>query len=100
MTKLANFALQIPQVLVRIVDWELTARFIGAETDSTLCESDGRVLRLLSSPLKVDGRVEWQDAGRTEALPSPNSDLSEIDAYLEMLEAGKPSGDERPKKPQ
>lgn len=81
------------------MDWELTARFIGAETDSTLCESDGRVLRLLSSPLKVDGDLKWQNVGRVEEL-SPDSDLSEIDQYLERMEANKELLDDLPEKPQ
>lgn len=75
------------QVLARIIDWELTARFIGAETDSTLCESDGRIIRLLSSPLKVDDSMQWQD--RRSKADSVNDDLDEIDQYLQAMEANK-----------
>ena len=73
-------------MLAKIFDWELTARFIGAEADSTLCESDGRVIRLLSSPLKVDDQLRWRDGARTE---TSDPDLSEVDQYLEQMEANK-----------
>lgn len=77
-------------MLAKILDWELTARFIGAETDSTLCESEGRVLRLLSSPLKVDGSMSWKEGVRSEQ-PTADDDhhLSEIDQYLDKMEANK-----------
>ena len=72
------------------MDWELTARFIGAETDSTLCESEGRILRLLSSPLKVDGSMAWKEAGdRLEQSEDGGDDLSEIDHYLKKMETNK-----------
>ena len=53
----------------------MTARFIGAETDSTLCESDGYIIKLLNSPFKANRK------------DSDNSSNEEIDNYLKNLEA-------------
>lgn len=77
-------------MLANIVDWELTARFIGAETDSTLCESGGRVIKLLSSPLKVGGSMTWRD----DDLSKADVDHSEIDQYLNNMQAN----EEQPEK--
>lgn len=62
---------------IKILDWELTARFIGSDTDSTLCESEARIIRLVSSPFKGD-LVKDKDKSK---------DSQNIDKFLNDLEA-------------